>query len=103
MKLKDLFKTGAAVCAVLGGLSLGAPVAHAGFIMEGLQPFSVRACPEGQPLADPVVMAPPSAVTGTPSRYNDGGIPRFKPQNCPSPGGGKGSSTGGGKWSVPQK
>lgn len=77
---------------------------QAGFIMEGLQPFSVRACPQGQqPLADPVVAAPPSSVMGTPSRYNDGGIPRFRPQNCPGGAGGKGSSQGGGKWSVPQK
>lgn len=81
----------------------GASQAQAGFIMEGLQPFSVRACPDGQAFADPIVAAPRSSVSGTPSRYNDGGIPRFQPQNCPSARGGKGSSQGGQKWSVPQK
>lgn len=62
---------------------LAAERAEAGFFFEGLQPFSYRACPDRPEYRDPIVASPPVAVEGSPSAFNDGGVPRFQPQACP--------------------
>lgn len=68
------------------GASAGvAAPAAAGFILEGLEPFSIRACDDG---AVPRAQGPsgqPPLVEGSPSAFNDGGIARFRAQPCPQP------------------
>lgn len=65
--------------------------ADAGFFLEGLAPYSYQACPDRPEYGEPIVSIPPSSVEGSPSAYNDGGIPRFRTQNCPQ-GQGRGKS-----------
>lgn len=66
---------------VMMGIS-PAPSANAGFILEGLKPFSVSPCGARDSYADPFVSPPAGAMVGSPSAYNDGGIPRFHAQDC---------------------
>jgi hypothetical protein len=55
----------------LAVLSASASAAQANFFFEGLQPFSERHCIDFDPtLEDPKVIAPPSAVEGTPGAWS---------------------------------
>lgn len=83
-KTTSFFMLAPACAIALAAVVAPAAPVHAGFILEGLQPFSVRACPDGEFYGDPIVAAPRSAIVGSPSKYNDGNIPPFQPQNCPS-------------------
>lgn len=74
--------------------TLAATPAQAGFHFEGLEPFSTRACNEA-PMANPEPVIIPNGPRreGSPSAYNDGGIPRFSAPPCSIPTGKFGTGT----------
>lgn len=64
-------------------LTVSAGPAQAGFHFEGLEPFSTRACIEAdQSYTDPIVTPGYTIIEGSPSAFNDGGVPRFDAGAC---------------------
>lgn len=74
----------ASLIALSLGLCFTGSPSEARFLFEGLQPFSVRACADVTPFSDPVVtrQGGPSSIEGTPSAFNDAGVPRFMTFPC---------------------